>query len=94
MQKLVCTGCIPHFVVSGGVRVGVPTGLAGLVPEPEIVEGGGVTQVVGTELQDRFAGGLKPEFLASLDPAVDLLDRRFDMAASPNFFQVIKPKLL
>ena len=75
------TGCIPHFVGSVSLGVGVGPGLAGLVAEPEGIERGGVAEVVGSQLQNRFAGRSQPKFLGPLHPTVDLLDRRFNMAA-------------
>lgn len=38
-----------------------------------------LANMVGCELQDRFSA-LVPEFLGSFDAAVDLLDRRLDVA--------------
>src|SRR6185312_6517606 len=40
----------------------------------------GLAEVVGTELEDRFGAGLRPELLAPFDPPVDLLDRRLHRA--------------
>lgn len=49
------------------------------VAGPELGEVGGFTQVVGGELEQRF-GALVPKLLGPLDPAVDMLDRRLDVA--------------
>ena len=57
-------GCIPHFVGSGSLAVCIGPRLADLMATPEELEWAGVTQAVGTELQDGFAGGTAPEFFA------------------------------
>jgi hypothetical protein len=46
---------------------------------PEAVEGGGVGELVGAELQQGFAAGGGPEFFAPFEPLVDLYDRGLDM---------------
>ena len=53
------------------MRVLVPVG----------IEGGGVAELVGLELERGFAARGGPEFFTPFDAAADLFDRRFDVAA-------------
>lgn len=55
--------------------------MVGLPSIPEGVDWLGVAQVVGPELQHRFAGSSEPELLGAFDATTDQLDRGFDMAA-------------
>ena len=62
----------------------VVSGTGGLVrsAEPEGVEGGGVAELIGSELQQGFAATCGPELFAPLDAAADLFDGGLDVAGS------------
>src|SRR5271157_3499821 len=74
-----------HFVIllasgaSGGFVVAGTGQTLGAVP-PEAGERRGVTEVVGNQSQHGL-DALRPEFLRTLHPPVDLFDRRFHVSA-------------